>query len=186
MIVTGQYSELVSDVSRLAERITARYSKHIVCRAGCSGCCSHHLSVFEVEAAVVRQAVQSLPAGTREILVQLAEAAMASTTRGKSAVCPLLVDRRCAVYAARPIICRTQGLPLLILADDGTQELDFCPLNFSAPCATDDLDEDHLVALEEINQRLVRVNLHHCAEVGLDLHASGTRKLMGAIILEQR
>lgn len=176
----------MEDVDRLAERITARYREHLVCCEGCSACCHHHLSVFEVEEAAVWEAVQALPKETREILVRQAEDALAGTARGESAACPLLVNHRCSIYASRPIICRTQGLPLLIKADDGTQEVDFCPLNFSAPGATDDLEEDHVVALEEINQRLIRANLHYCAEIGLDRRASGTRKLMGAIILEKR
>ena len=41
--------------------------------------------------------------------------------------CELLdADGRCAVYAARPIVCRSHGAPLRL--PDG--QLDACPLNF--------------------------------------------------------
>jgi Fe-S-cluster containining protein len=180
-----EYVDLVADVDRIAERIATRYRKHLVCAAGCSACCRHHLSVFKIEAAAVREAVRSLQRETRETLVLQAQEALSGTVRGDSPACPLLIRRRCSIYVSRPIICRTQGLPLLIERDDGVQQVDFCPLNFSVPGATNDLEEDQLVVLEKINQRLVRANLRHCAESGMDRRAAGTRKLMGAVILDQ-
>lgn len=182
--MSREYVVLVADVDRITGRIAAHYRKHLVCAVGCSACCRHHLSVFEVEAAAVREAFRSLPKETRETLVLQAQEALAGTARGDSQACPLLIHQRCSIYASRPIICRTQGLPLLIERDDRIQQVDFCPLNFSAPGATNDLEEDHLVVLEEINERLVRANLRYCAETGLDGRVAGTRKLMGAIILE--
>jgi len=181
--MNSEYVELVADVDRIAGRIAAYYSKHLVCAVDCSACCRHHLSVFEVEAATVRRAVRSLPRETRETLKLQAQQALAGTAQGDSPPCPLLIDQKCSIYASRPIICRTQGLPLLIERDDGIQQVDFCPRNFSAPGATNDLDENHLVVLEEMNERLVQANLRHCAKIGLDPHAAGGRKLMGTIIL---
>jgi hypothetical protein len=74
-------------------------------------------------------------------------------------------------------------LPLLIEAEDGEREVDFCPLNFSAPDAVDDLEEEHLVPLDAINLQLAMVNLQDCREKGIDPSA---RVKMADIILESQ
>lgn len=98
----------------------------------------------------------------------------------------MLIDDRCAIYESRPLICRTQGLPLLIEAEDGLAEVDFCPLNFTAENALDDLDEDHLVPLDDLNLKLALVNLQHCREQGISDEASGQRVPMAEIILQSQ
>src|SRR6185436_15215063 len=182
--VTAAYQQLIREADQLAARLSARYGAHLVCRAGCSGCCHHHLSVFEVEAAAVREAVAALPRETRERIGQQAREVRELEARGEPVACPLLVDDHCAIYSSRPLICRTQGLPLLIETDDGGQEVDFCPLNFTAPDALDDLDEQHLVPLDELNLKLSLVNLHHCRTQGIPDAQSGQRQRMSDIILE--
>jgi Fe-S-cluster containining protein len=98
----------------------------------------------------------------------------------------MLVNDRCSIYQSRPLICRTQGLPLLIEAEDGGQEVDFCPLNFTEAGAVDDLDEDHLAPLDALNLRLALVNLEHCREKGLSDEVGGARTKMADIILKSR
>jgi len=182
--VSEPYQQLIEEVDRLSARLAARYGAHLTCRAGCSGCCHHHLSIFEVEAAAVREAVRALPAETRERLRQQACEVREREAREEPVACPLLVDERCAVYEARPVICRTQGLPLLIKIDGGDQEVDFCPLNFTSPGATDELDEDHLVPLDLLNLKLAMANLNHCRAAGLEIAESGQRRLMSDLILD--
>lgn len=131
--VTESYRQLIEHVDKLTARLSSQYARHLVCRSGCSGCCRHHLSVFAVEAAAVRQAVDVLPEPLRQRLTQQAHKVLEMEAHGEPTACPMLVDDRCSIYAARPLICRTQGLPLLLEADDGEAEVDFCPLNFTAP-----------------------------------------------------
>jgi Fe-S-cluster containining protein len=171
-------------VNRLAVKLAARYSKHLVCRAGCSGCCHHHLSVFAVEAEEARAAIEILPASIRANVEKQAREVIKLEAQGKPVTCPLLVDNRCSIYESRPLICRTQGLPLLMEAEDGGQEVDFCPLNFTGVGAIDDLDEDHLARLDALNLRLALVNLEYCRRTGLSDQASGARAKMADIILE--
>src|SRR5205085_2454277 len=131
-----QYQQLIREADQLTAQLSARYGAHLVCRAGCSGCCHHHLSVFEVEAAAVREAVAALSTEMRERIGQQAREVRGRERRGEPVACPLLVNDRCSIYSSRPLICRTQGLPLLIETEDGSQEVDFCSLNFTAPGAT--------------------------------------------------
>jgi Fe-S-cluster containining protein len=183
MAAVDAYQELLAQVETLTARLTARYAQHLVCRAGCSGCCQHHLSVFAVEAAAIRQAFDALPVDMRERIERQARAVNERQARGEAVACPLLVDERCAIYAARPLICRTQGLPLLLEVESGEATVAFCPLNFSAPGAVEDLDERQLVPLEALNLKLALANLQHCREQGISPAASGERRRMSEIIL---
>jgi Fe-S-cluster containining protein len=151
---------------------------------GCAGCCHHHLSVFAVEAEKARAAIETLPAPIRARVEEQAREAIKREAQGEQVACPLLVDDRCSIYESRPLICRTQGLPLLMEAEDGGLEVDFCPLNFTAAWAVDDLDEDHLAPLDALNMRLALLNLEHCRETGLDDGASGERMKMADVILK--
>src|SRR5262245_41766590 len=169
----SSYKEFIEQVDRLAAKLQARYSTHLVCRAGCSGCCHHHLSVFAVEAEAARAAIEALPAPIRDRVEGQAREVIKREAQGVPAPCPLLVDDRCSIYQSRPLICRTQGLPLLMETEDGGQEVDFCPLNFTGDGALDDLDEDYLAPLDALNLRLALLNLEHCRAAGLGDEASG-------------
>lgn len=186
--VIDAYRRLIQQVDELGARLSRRYARHLNCHAGCSGCCHHHLSVFAVEASSVREAVEALPEEAREVVERQAGEVREREAAGEPVVCPLLVADRCAIYDSRPLICRTQGLPLLIQIDDGTDEgeaeVDFCPLNFTAPDAIAELDEDHLVPLDDLNLKLAVVNLQHCRAIGIADEASGERQTMADIILQ--
>jgi len=88
------------------------------CSEGCETCCHVDLSVFEVEAAPIRDALAALPDDLR---------ARVRAQADQSAHCAMLVDGLCAVYEQRPLICRSHGLAVLL--DDG--KVDHCPLNFT-------------------------------------------------------
>jgi len=140
--------------------------------------------VFAVEAEEARAAIESLSAPIRVRLEEQAREVINREARGERVSCPLLVDDRCSIYESRPLICRTQGLPLLMEAEDGGQEVDFCPLNFTGAGAVDDLDEEHLVPLDALNLRLALLNLEHCRETGQGDEASGERMKMADVILK--
>ena len=162
-----KYQQLIAAVDQLTAQLNERYKAHLQCRAGCSGCCHHHLSIFPVEAAAVKIAIQALPQDTKNIIQQQANDILEQEAKGNPVACPLLVDDKCSIYDSRPIICRTQGLPLLYEAEDGNLEVDFCPLNFTAENATEALEENHLVPLDALNLKLSIINLEFCQANGI-------------------
>jgi uncharacterized protein len=140
------YYNLLAKVDELCRRVTAECGEHLACRAGCAGCCKH-LSLFPVEAAALATALDALPEDRAGHIRVLAGAATA-------AACPLLENGRCLLYAARPIICRTHGLPLLT-GQGEEQRIDYCPENFKG---TTSLPADAVLNLDLLNTTLAAIN----------------------------
>ncbi|MEZ4381479.1 MAG: YkgJ family cysteine cluster protein [Nannocystaceae bacterium] len=106
---------------------TRRTPAAFACREGCDRCCHQRFSVFEVEAAPLREALTALGRAAPALRAQVRAQA---TDPQRSDRCAMLVAGRCAVYAARPLICRSHGLPIAVDEGDGLR-LDCCPLNFA-------------------------------------------------------
>ncbi len=79
-------------------KLVTRHGDHLRCRLGCAGCCIDEVTVFDIEAALLRREYQSL-------LTQGQPHAP-----GRCAF--LAADESCRVYPHRPYVCRSQGLPL--------------------------------------------------------------------------
>lgn len=133
---------LYDKVDAFCHRLEAIHSAHLVCAPGCSACCRGvDLTVFPVEAANVRRAWKELDSSTREAVRKRAAAAE---------FCVFLVNDRCVIYDDRPLICRTQGLPMQL--PDKTR--DVCPLNFSDGPDVDSLAPAQLLDLDRLNTLL--------------------------------
>lgn len=142
-----QYRALVAKVDAFWERAVDTQPAQFRCAAGCDDCCRQRLTVFPVEAAAIRA---HLAGGNPALRARL------SGTADPHDRCAFLWNGRCAIYKARPIICRTHGLPIRV---DG--RLDHCPLNF-----TDDVPEPAIVLdLEQINTLLALVDRLHAEAV---------------------
>ncbi|QWV94848.1 YkgJ family cysteine cluster protein [Geomonas oryzisoli] len=141
------YLALLSRVDEICRRTSETFSAHITCRAGCDACC-RHLSIFAVEAAALAHALRELPAEQAELVRSKARDAR------EGSPCPLLHDGLCLLYQARPIICRTHGLPLLLLRE-GERSVDFCPENFQG---LPSIPGSAVIDLERLNMMLATVN----------------------------
>ncbi len=105
----------------------------LTCRPGCTACCHVRIGVFTVEAAPIAQALAELAVDDPQLRARIRDQA---NDPAHADHCALLVDGRCAVYAQRPLICRSHGLPVALRDPDAPPEtplrLDHCPLNFTA------------------------------------------------------
>lgn len=113
MGAVGYVEALHRTVDELVQPLSARLGDRLVCRRGCAACCVDDLTVFEVEAALIRERHPDVLAG-------------AAAPPGACAM--LGAEGECRVYASRPYVCRTQGLPLR-WAEAGAERRDICPLN---------------------------------------------------------
>ena len=109
--------ELHQEIDREADRLADRHGARLNCARGCSACCLDDLRVTAVEAERIRSRHADLL--TRE----------SAHSRG---ACAFLDDEgACRIYADRPSMCRSQGLPLRVLFEDDDGEIaerrDICP-----------------------------------------------------------
>ena len=125
-------------LQNLHERIDARagelaliHAQRLRCERGCDSCCVDHLTVFSVEAKRIRMNHEAL---------------LRDGTPHPPGACAFLGDvGECRIYADRPYVCRTQGLPLRWFEENDSGEIcekrDICPLNVEGS-ALNELPED--------------------------------------------
>jgi hypothetical protein len=121
----GALAQLWEKVDAFGERVDARMPGERACAEGCHDCCAPGLSVTTVEgeaiADFVERATPAQHARLREALRNAAgDRCAALDARGA-----------CAIYEARPLVCRSHGLPLRIAGPERRLPLvDACPKNF--------------------------------------------------------
>lgn len=141
------YYRLVAKIDSLCTEILMQCADSVSCRKGCDACC-RHFSIFWVEAVSLATFVANLPQKQSAFLRSRAQ------YQAEQDVCPLLEDGVCALYATRPIICRTHGLPILARGET-TQIIDFCPRNFTQ---LETIPGHQIIDLDQLNTTLVAIN----------------------------
>ena len=123
---------LHADLDREAERLERLHAERLQCGRGCAACCLDGLTVRAVEAERIRAAHPEL---------------LRDGAPGPEGGCAFLdEDGACRIYADRPSVCRSQGLPLRVLFETEEGEIDerrdICPLNLDGGPPLDDLAEE--------------------------------------------
>ncbi|HEX7479636.1 MAG TPA: YkgJ family cysteine cluster protein [Polyangiales bacterium] len=170
-----EYRALVDKVTAFTAAACERRAADIACTAGCSSCCEVWLTVSPVEAAQLRAGLAALSPQARAQLGERGRHEQAREAEGAAnARCAMLEpDGRCAVYAHRPLVCRTQGHALrypagfvpeaAVRARTSSGDVTYCPLNFSgaAPMAEDVLDAERVdQILAVVGQRFALAHSH--------------------------
>lgn len=97
---------LARSVDDAFSAIREKFPTCMECRSGCSDCCRARLSISRVEETLLRRGLAQMSESVRH---ELARAARDEDRE----MCPALDSRgRCRVYAWRPLICRSYGVPL--------------------------------------------------------------------------
>jgi hypothetical protein len=150
------FLSLQSNATALFDQIFLKHQSKMNCASGCSQCCHAEFSIFIGEAVLIYEWFQKMDSKLRDVLMKKWD----EFSHQKSGICAFLVQGKCSVYEARPIICRTQGAPLSFTqieetipppkgkskgsekvfsksskgkkSDDEVRVVDCCPLNFSA------------------------------------------------------
>ncbi len=135
------------EIDGATRRLNVLHAARLECRKGCSACCVDGLTVFEVEADSIRRRHAAL---------------LASGSPHAEGACAFLdAEGGCRIYADRPYVCRTQGLPLRWIdeRDDGAVELrDICALN-EAGEPLEELTADACWTLGPFEERLAKLQL---------------------------
>ncbi len=155
MLPADYISQLHALTDQLTAPVRAAAADRLQCARGCAGCCTDGLTVFAVEADHIRAQAPEL---------------LATGQPHPPGACAFLDDEgACRIYAARPYVCRTQGLPLRWAEPDpeapetGAVEVrDICPLNAEGP-ALESLPAEAFWTLGPVEQRLAAAQSHHPA-----------------------
>ena len=138
--------DLHAEVDALAADLARAHRARLHCARGCSGCCADELTVLPIEAARIEAAHAEL---------------LAHGEPHPAGACAFLDSAgACRIYADRPYVCRTQGLPLRWLEEDEHEEIveqrDICPLNAAGP-PLEALPDEACWLLGPFEQRLLDV-----------------------------
>ena len=139
-------ARLYEAVDALAARLHETHAARLSCKRGCSSCCVDGLAVYQIEADNIRQ--------------QRADLLENEAPRAAGA-CALLDEAgACRVYANRPYVCRTQGLPLRWLEEIDEETMvemrDICPLN-EAGEPVEELPEEVCWTIGPFEENLARL-----------------------------
>jgi len=112
---------LQENASGFFDKISNKHASQMECKKGCSKCCKTDISVFEIESERITDWFQNQSLEEQSRLKEVWK------TPHQQGYCAFLYNDQCTIYEARPLICRTQGLPLFVATEN---VLDYCPLNF--------------------------------------------------------
>jgi len=160
--VIDRYRELAAKVDAFFARVASRHAADLRCAPGCDRCCHARLTVTTVEADAIAELVATLPDAERGLLRALAERAPDPVAPR----CAALDDAgRCRIYAARPIVCRSHGVPIRMRSPRGLPVVDACALNFTAhgPAAA---DPDCVLDQTTLSATLLAIDRAHAEATG--------------------
>jgi hypothetical protein len=140
--------ELTDKVDAFFARVEERHPTDLQCRNGCHDCCHVRLTITRVEASAIRDEISTWDRERRAAL-----AANVAVSQDRCAA--LGPDGRCMIYAARPIVCRSHGVPIRMR--NPLPVIQSCFRNFTArgPAAA---DPDCILDQETISTLLLAVD----------------------------
>lgn len=105
--MVSRLGELTHKVDAFFARVEARHGADMQCQTGCSDCCHVRLTITRAEAAAIRADVAAWPVARR---AALAHTGAERPTHDRCAA--LDAAGRCKIYEARPLVCRSHGVPI--------------------------------------------------------------------------
>lgn len=149
----AQLAMLHAEVDAAVERLVRLHGTALRCGPQCADCCMDGVTVFEVEAALIRR--------------EHAELLRAGVPHPAGACAFLDEQGACRIYAQRPYVCRTQGLPLRWLDEGPDGQLveyrDICALNEEALSVTT-LEPEACWTIGPVEESLCSVQLRWSGE----------------------
>ena len=141
----SQLARLHRATDALIAPLVAMHGDRLQCKRGCHACCVDGLTVFALEAANIAE--------HHAELLETAE-------RHPEGACAFLDPAgACRIYAQRPYVCRSQGLPLRWLEEqqgDPVELRDICELNMAEERDTPltELPADQCFTIGPVEERL--------------------------------
>lgn len=166
-----RYGQLVAKVEDFFQRVSRRFPEQIHCGEGCNDCCQGGLEVVHVEAAAITEHIKGMAEPARQELADHLRGDEAASTPSDRCVA-LAGDGRCLIYAARPLVCRSHGVPIRMghrLVDEGRTRLpivETCFRNFTGPEGVEAADESDILDQTTLSTMLLAIDREHAGERG--------------------
>jgi len=160
LTVLDNYKVLLEKIDEKSKDIASRYPDKIRCGKGCHSCCLHGLTVNGLEREHIKQYLFSHP----KLRATIEENTKLDPHKGQR--CSFLdAEGGCLIYDARPIACRSHGVPLKTAYDahdaahisSSQIYLSVCPLNFT-DMDLKDVGDLYFINLDTLNSILVLLN----------------------------
>lgn len=124
-----RYEKFLEELDKELRGYFLKHKKYIKCKKGCTDCCEKGEYPFSrLETEYIMYGFVNLPKETkseiRKNITELKIAKQNSKAERFLYKCPFLIDKSCALYERRGIVCRTFGLAYL--KSDGTINLPNC------------------------------------------------------------
>jgi len=146
------YRELINTIDLHFEKVKQLQKDTMCCTKGCTSCCISDLTVCSIEAHYMKMEISN------------------KTFNENLNDCIFLINNECSIYEHRPIVCRTQGLPLLYDNEDeenNEKELSICEKNFC-----ENILPETILDMEKINTALIMINKMFENEQGISANLS--------------
>ena len=154
------YLQLQKKVDVQFQHLFKKHQKNMLCHQGCHGCCLPNLTVSRIEADAIHHYLIQNGESLKTILE------LESQNPHQNTRCSFLDESGdCSIYDARPLVCRSHGVPHMIQIGRKQEGLDACELNFKDGFET--LDVGDWIHLETLNFLLGLIN-QSLGEVGDD------------------
>ncbi len=157
-----RYRDLTARVDAFFTRVAERHAADLRCAPGCDSCCHARLTVTTIEADVISAHVATLEAPAR---AHLATVAARPVDAGKPRCAALDDDGRCLVYEARPLVCRSHGVPIRLRSPGSLPVIQACELNFTAH-GPEAADADCVLDQKTLSATLLAVDQMHTDATG--------------------
>ncbi len=153
------YRQLTEKVDEFFARVASREAAAMQCATGCSDCCQYGLSATVAEAEAVADVVAAMTADERLALAHNIDRRRADVAAGAAQPrCVALNEAgRCMIYAGRPTVCRSHGVPVRLLDERSLPVVSACYRNF-VERAPDTIAADCVLDQTTLSATLLAIN----------------------------
>ena len=145
------YHQLQKKVDAQFQHLFQKHRQSMSCASGCHMCCLPNLTISRIEADAIHHYLMGDEI-LRNSVLELEQQNPHQSTR-----CTFLdVKGQCTIYDARPLVCRSHGIPHMIQINRKKEGLDACELNFKD--GFERLDLGDWIHLETLNFLLGLIN----------------------------